>query len=201
MTQESQKNNTVLIVIAIIGVVGTIVASAIGAIGNYSAEKLRQETELTRIALGSVTTQSGTTQISTATQAPTSVILPTNIISSSIVLANNATGTSTGLHVKQGDVLTFSASGRWCWGGTTDCSSPDGTLGRPSGIEECCAVIQDEFFGKLIGRIGDWVFPIGSQATVTIKQEGDLFLLMNDRIGAHTDNTGSIKVEIETKSH
>jgi hypothetical protein len=51
MTQEPQKNNTALIVIAIIGVVGTIVASAIGAIGNYNTEKMRQEVELTRIAL------------------------------------------------------------------------------------------------------------------------------------------------------
>ena len=51
MTQESPKNNNVLIVIAIISVVGTIVASIVGAIGNYNTEKMRQEAELTRIAL------------------------------------------------------------------------------------------------------------------------------------------------------
>jgi len=80
MTQEPQKNNTVLIIIAVIGVVGTIVASAIGVIGNYNIEKMRQEAELTRIALVSIATQGGATQISMAStiSAPTSTPYPTN---------------------------------------------------------------------------------------------------------------------------
>jgi len=59
MAQEPQKSNYVLIVIAIIGLVGTIVAATIGAIGNYNTEKLRQEAELTRIALVSPNLQLG----------------------------------------------------------------------------------------------------------------------------------------------
>jgi hypothetical protein len=59
---RSYKNNTVLIV-AIIGVIGTIVATTIGVIGNYvgnyNIEKLRQESELTRIALVAIATQGG----------------------------------------------------------------------------------------------------------------------------------------------
>lgn len=73
MAQEPHKSNSVLIVIAIIGVIGTIVASVIGAIANYNIEKFRQEAELTKIALVSLATQSGATQVSMAStiSAPT----------------------------------------------------------------------------------------------------------------------------------
>ncbi len=82
MTQEPQKSNAVLIVIAIIGVVGTIVASAIGVIGNYNIEKIRQEAELTKIALVSIATQGGATQASMAStiSASTNTPLPTNTL-------------------------------------------------------------------------------------------------------------------------
>lgn len=80
MNQESQKNNnTALIVVAIIGVIGTIIASAIGAIGSYNTEKFRQEAELTRIALVSIATQGGATQmvLESTVNAPTDTPLPT----------------------------------------------------------------------------------------------------------------------------
>ncbi|MBV5347876.1 hypothetical protein JZU46_06655 [bacterium] len=51
MTQEPKKDNTILIVVAIIGLVGTIIAATIGAVTTYNVEKMRQEAELTRIAL------------------------------------------------------------------------------------------------------------------------------------------------------
>ncbi len=72
MTQEPQhKSNTVLIV-AIIGLVGTVIAAIITVMGNYNVEKLRQETELTRIALVSIATQEETAQI--ATQQDTATV-------------------------------------------------------------------------------------------------------------------------------
>ena len=62
MAQEPQKVISVVIIIAIIGVIGAIVAATISVKGNYNIEKLRQEAELTRIALVSNTTQGGATQ-------------------------------------------------------------------------------------------------------------------------------------------
>lgn len=88
MTQEPQKNNSILIIVAVIGLVGTITATIIGVIGNYNIEKLRQEAELTKIAFSSSTSmQTENTQIPTTTspllspsQTPqptmTSVLLP-----------------------------------------------------------------------------------------------------------------------------
>ncbi len=68
MTQEPPKSNSVLIAItiALITVLGTIIVAVITASGNYKVEKLRQETELTRVALVSMQTQSFAPQIYTA---------------------------------------------------------------------------------------------------------------------------------------
>lgn len=63
MSNEPPKSNIVLIVIAIIGVIGTIIASAIGAFTSYNIEKQRQDFELTKIALVSIATQGGATQV------------------------------------------------------------------------------------------------------------------------------------------
>jgi hypothetical protein len=79
MTQESHKSNIVLIIIAIIGVMGTIIGATITVNGNYNVEKLRQETELTRIALVAIATQGGATQmvLLNTVNAPTQQPAPT----------------------------------------------------------------------------------------------------------------------------
>jgi hypothetical protein len=51
MIREPQKNSCVLIIVAIVGVIGTIIAATITMMGNYYVEKMRQDAELTRIAL------------------------------------------------------------------------------------------------------------------------------------------------------
>jgi type II secretory pathway pseudopilin PulG len=62
MSKDSSKSNTALIVIAIIGALSTICAASIGAMTTYNVEKMRQDSELTRIALVSTATQAGITQ-------------------------------------------------------------------------------------------------------------------------------------------
>jgi hypothetical protein len=91
MTQDSHKNNVVLIIIAIIGVIGTIVGATITVIGNYNAEKMRQEFALTQIALVSSGIQGGETQeaLTSATSTPTTnnpaiiPVTPTPLVSQS----------------------------------------------------------------------------------------------------------------------
>ena len=63
MTQKPQhKNNTVLIV-AIIGLVGTVITAIITVMGNYNIAKMNREIELTRIALIPSSAQNETTQV------------------------------------------------------------------------------------------------------------------------------------------
>lgn len=79
MSKANSKNNSGIILIAIIGAASTICAASIGALTTYNVEKMRQESELTRIALVSVVTQGGETQISMANtiSAPTDTPYPT----------------------------------------------------------------------------------------------------------------------------
>jgi len=102
MNKEAPKGNSALIIIAIIGALSTICAASIGAMTTYNVEKLRQDSELTRIALVSTATQAGVTQAAmadilsmptntpepplptytlqpTSTAYPTYTALPTNI--------------------------------------------------------------------------------------------------------------------------
>lgn len=96
MSQEQQKGNIVLIIVAVIGVVGTIVGSIINVIGNQNLEKMRQEAELTRIAIVSIATQGGATQISMAgtISAPTSTALAPVIVTATLPPTIQPTNTS-----------------------------------------------------------------------------------------------------------
>ncbi|MBC7264337.1 MAG: hypothetical protein H5T64_08245 [Chloroflexi bacterium] len=111
------------------------------------------------------------------------------------VPASDAAGIHTGLDVRRGDTTKFHAQGRWCWRDGSECSDRDGTPGRPW-PEERPTILDGEPFGKLIGRVGDWMFAIGSTAVVTAAADGELLLLMNDRVGYYHDNSGSITVEV-----
>lgn len=106
------------------------------------------------------------------------------------------TGYSTQLLVHQGDVLVFFASGIWCWGDVVDCSSADGTPGRPN-PDEGRPLLPDHYYGTLIGRVGDWIFPIGISSEVVMQKDGELVLFMND--SSPYDNTGEISVKVSRK--
>ena len=111
-------------------------------------------------------------------------------------VAGNQAGTPADLRVQVGDVLTFAATGAWCWGTpAAECSGPAGTDGRPH-ADEKPVVFDGAQFGTLLGRVGSWTFPIGTGATVTSTAAGELTLVMNDRVNSYWDNTGSLSVDI-----
>ena len=86
MTRNESKGNTTLVVIAVIGAIGTVLAATIGAITTYNVEKLRQSAELTQIAVVSIATQGGATNIAleSTINAPTQAPYPTYTQSSSV---------------------------------------------------------------------------------------------------------------------
>lgn len=103
--------------------------------------------------------------------------------------------------VCEGQLLSFTASGTWCWGGPPiDCSDPNGTAGRPL-PEELPVEYSSAYLGTLIGRIDGTAFTIGSGTTIVAPVSGQLELLMNDRIGYASDNTGSLTVDIVLDSY
>jgi hypothetical protein len=78
MAQEPRRDNTALIVVAIISFIGTILAALIGASGDSNVEKSRQKAELTQIALAATPTQA-LTQTPSSTPTQTYTITPTPI--------------------------------------------------------------------------------------------------------------------------
>jgi len=136
MTQEPHKSNTVLIIIAIIGILGTVIT----VIGNYSIEKVRQETELTKIALISIATQGKETQMvlqsTVDAPVPTNPVINTpNLITPVIPESATPPPTITTTKILGENLLKnssfespFYESG-WIWGGqiTTENNSYNGT--------------------------------------------------------------------------
>lgn len=117
------------------------------------------------------------------------------------VEAANSRGTQIGITVRRGDRLTFRAYGSWCSGGIkapgiASCGEPEGI--RPAGQgEEYDLVLKDYPVGMLIGRIDNWIFPVGNGTTIIAQADGTLLLLMNDRYNYYADNSGVIRVEFE----
>ena len=116
------------------------------------------------------------------------------------VSATNSTGTPTGITVDLGQTVSIQASGFWCSGGIKNDGSA--SCGGPQGIrpfnpgEEVDLILPNELIGLLIGRIGNWYFPIGSSRQVSAQASGQLFLLMNDRTCCYADNSGQVTATI-----
>lgn len=111
------------------------------------------------------------------------------------VFAEDHDGLNTGVFVKQGDKVIFGVDGEWCWG-PNDCSDANGTPGRPlQGEPE--PILPNLPYGKLIGLVNNWYFPIGPGDTVVMQDDGEIILLMNDPELGYKDNHGQVNVNIE----
>jgi hypothetical protein len=76
---------------------------------------------------------------------------------------------ATGITLKAGDVIKFSATGTWSWDGVASCG-PDGT-----GVK-----FADYPRHALVGRVGSQLFFIGTEYTLTVQSGGELFVGRND---------------------
>ncbi len=111
------------------------------------------------------------------------------------VQASNESGTRTGITVQRGQTLSIVASGVWCMGGGVECGSPNGIRYHAQG-REACPVVCTSMMGTLLGRVGSWVFPIGSSNQIVSQADGELVLLFNDIPGTYLDNTGAVTVQV-----
>lgn len=117
--------------------------------------------------------------------------------------------TPTNIRVKLGETISFAASGGWSVG--------LGLVG-PDGREDWCECVVSGrsgagfkgALGALVGRIGDngTPFLIGRQRSITVVDEGILFLGSNDNMGpcdrvhrgsCFQDNSGTLQVRIEAR--
>ena len=100
--------------------------------------------------------------------------------------------TPTGITVQKGDVIRFSSSGEIQFGpGAENRSGVNGKEGNYAPR----ATMPRVLVGGLIGRIGNaQPFGIGSQATITAPDSGQLFLGIND--SDFSDNSGDYSVSV-----
>jgi hypothetical protein len=109
-----------------------------------------------------------------------------------IVVSGRQAWTNTGIRVRRGEVLTFNTTGEVQL--STDTNDISGSAGSKSGRYAANAPLPRNFAGALIARVGNQVFPIGNQTTVTMPAAGVLFLGIND--DGFEDNQGEFRVEI-----
>lgn len=113
-----------------------------------------------------------------------------------VVSVSATTETPTKLYAAAGQTIQFTAKGTWCWGtGSSECSTADGTPGRPTSAE-LPVVVDGASFGTLSVRIGTQVVALGSSKTIKASGCGEIVLFMNDRPAFYGDNSGSLTVTI-----
>jgi Ca2+-binding EF-hand superfamily protein len=102
--------------------------------------------------------------------------------------------TDTGVFLRAGDVVTFNATGRIQWAGSTDTQVDwRGAVGRKSQSSP----IPSVDIGHLIAKIGVNGQPISAGGTIRVPRDGRLFLGINDDIT--TDNSGFLQVTITVR--
>jgi hypothetical protein len=116
-----------------------------------------------------------------------------------ITVPGNSRGVDTGLDVRAGDQITFTASGTVVAGQRAGSTGPDGI--RSSGLGSIIGTrpVPSAGVGALVGYIrtldgqAGTAFLVGSQLTYTAQTDGRLFLLIND--DNYNDNSGSYLVK------
>jgi len=117
-----------------------------------------------------------------------------------VVVPGNSRSTDTGIDVRAGDQITFTASGTVVAGQRAGSVNPEG--GRTSGLGSIIGTrpVPSAGVGALIGYIrtldgqSSQPFYIGSQLSFTVPVDGRLYLGIND--DNYNDNSGSFTVQI-----
>ena len=126
-------------------------------------------------------------------QAPTEPEITTQG-GSGIAVAANQPWTRTGITVREGDMVSFTATGQIRLSSdANDVATPSGAR---SGRQAPNAPAPGVLAGALLGRVGNSTFGIGEQTQpLRMPASGELLLGVND--DAHADNRGQFNVDVK----
>jgi hypothetical protein len=113
--------------------------------------------------------------------------------------------TSTSISVATGDTLRFQATGTFQWDPSVSepVVGPDGASWIPTQVSRSQDFqLPGARMASLIGRVGNWVFPIGASHTVQTQVTGELYLGINERWvpGAWNDNQGALQITVQVEA-
>lgn len=138
---------------------------------------------------------------SAASLAPEIVAAPTSTLPApaaitttqqTYIISANQGWDSVGMYLRQGQPFEITASGSWSTGPGENPVGPSGGEGF-----EPASILPSAPTGALIGRIGfNPPFEVGEHAVLTAEYGGELYLRMNDDLGALSDNAGSLEVTV-----
>jgi hypothetical protein len=154
-------------------------------------ERAYSSRETARIVLARTDQAVATT---TGTQASTAGAAATSGLGGGIVVSGQEAWTSTGIAVRQGQWVTFNATGQIRL--TTDAADMSGPAGAAANRTAANAQVPAAPIGALIGRVGNsQAFVIGDKTRVQMPANGVLFLGIND--DHHADNSGELRVQVQ----
>jgi hypothetical protein len=167
--------------------------------GSFTVQ-IRRERDLNALDQGDVFNRQRPPGIRSRSRQPGDVLGRLGARERIISVPGTSRGSDTGIDVRAGDQITFSASGTVVAGRRTGEVGPDG--GRISGFGAIIGTkpVTNAGPGALIGYIRtpdgqqSQAFLIGSQLTFTAPVDGHLYLAIND--DDYSDNGGSFSVRI-----
>ena len=121
--------------------------------------------------------------------------------SATVVVQADEAWQATGVEAMAGETVVIEVTeGSWTrWLGTAPHNGGEGSNYTCASVVEaslCVEPLPDYPAGALIGRIGSSVFGVGTSATITARDDGEVFLRMNDDDQALDDNEGALTVEV-----
>jgi hypothetical protein len=165
--------------------------------GTFSVQ-LRRERDLSAIDTATATTRPAGRRRTRPPGVPGPGAGP---VEQTITVPGNSRATDTGLDVRAGDQITFSASGMVVAGQRAGEVGPEGR--RSSGLGSIISArpVPTAGVGALVGYIrtpegqAGQAFFIGTQLVYTVPSDGRLFLLIND--DNYNDNSGNFTVRVK----
>jgi PA-IL-like protein len=149
------------------------------------------ERDLSSSEIGRIVLSRPSNSVATSGSSPSTSNMPEG---TGIAVPGNASWTPTGLTVRRGDRLTFSATGEVRLSSdSADVANPNGSR---AGRKVASAPVPDAAAGALVAKVGNSAaFPIGENQTVAMPANGQLFLGINDdHVG---DNAGGYRVTVQ----
>jgi hypothetical protein len=100
------------------------------------------------------------------------------------------------IRVRKGQWVSVSASGAVIWDPIFPAVRPDGAFSASSLQHASDFPMSSAACGALIMKIGEMKYVVGSTFKIQSQNEGNIEFMVNDRIQALSDNSGSFEVEV-----